>query len=276
MRKLMVLCIVILLCSCKQSGPQYNGYIDADLTYLSSNFAGRLTDLLIYRGEHVKKDQLLFKLEQTSESYGVAISQFNNQNLLAQRQEIINQLHYNEINYRRVVLMRKQNAASQTDLDTAIRDLDVAKNQLDAIDFQIKGGQVDTADKKWQVQRKENHASDPGIIFDTYFTKGEYVQAGQPVLSLITKRNIKVIFFVPEKDLSTTLLNSKINISSDGQPKLATGTISYVSKVAQYTFPLLYSRAERQYLVFRVEARIDTPDLNQLHLGQPVSLEFVR
>ena len=274
MRKLIVLMCIYLLNSCGDNVPQYNGYIDADLTYLSSDFAGRLAMLDVSRGQSVHKNQLLFKLEQTNEYFGVAISRLNKKNLTSQKQEIMDQIHYNDINYHRTLLMRKQNAASQNDVDVVKKDLDVLKSQLNAIEFQIKSSDVETADKNWQLQRKASYATDNGIIFDTYYTPEEFVQAGQPVLSLITKQHIKVIFFVSEKELSSILLNRKVSISSDGSPKLATGTINYISNIAQYTPPIIYSREERQELVFRVEAVLDNPNLNQVHLGQPVSLEL--
>ena len=275
MLKFVVLFFFFLLSSCNNNGPQYNGYIDADLSYLSSNFAGRLSTLLVHRGQAVHQHQLLFKLEQTSEQYGVGISRFNKKNLKAQRHELISQIQYDEINYHRNFNMRQKNAASQNDLDLAKKDLAVLKDQLKAIDFQIKSSRVDIADKHWQVLRKQNYATDEGIIFDTYFTKNEYVQAGQPVVSLLTKKKIKVVFFVSEKDLSHIQLNAKIAIASDGAPQLATGTINYISKIAQYTPPIIYSRENRQDLVFRIEARIDKPNLNQLHLGQPISLVLI-
>ncbi len=276
MHKLALLLMMILLSACKDKSHEYNGYIDAELTYLSSNFAGQLTDLSVRRGQSVEKNQLLFKLEQTSEQYGVERSQFAQNNLLAQRKEILDQIHYEDINYKRNLGMQKHNAASQNDVDVSKKNVDVLNNQLKAIDFQIKSSQVDTADKLWQVARKEGHANDPGIVFDTYFTQNEYVQAGQPVLSLVTRQNIKVIFYVPEKELSHISLNDKVNLSSDGNPNLGTGTIRYISNIAQYTPPIIFSREERQNLIFRVEAGIDSPNLNAIHLGQPVSLEIVR
>lgn len=276
MRKLILLSFIFLLCSCREQDSIYNGYIDADMTYLSSNYAGRLTDLCVMRGQNVTKDQLLFKLEKADENFKAEMSRYTQNNLLAQKQEIIDTIHFNEINYRRTSQIRRQDAASQNDLDMAKKDLDVSKNKLAALDFQIKSSRVNTTDIEWQVARKENYATDPGIIFDTYFTKGEYVQPGQPVVSLITEQNIKVIFFVPEQDLSKISLNDKIKLSSDGHQHLATGTIRYISNTAQYTPPIIYSREDRKNLVFRVEARIDNPNLNQLHLGQPVSLEFIR
>lgn len=276
MHKLALLLFIFLLSSCKESSTQYNGYIDADLTYISSDFAGRLTSLLVRRGQTVHKEQPLFHLEQTSESLAVKVSQFSKDSLLSQRAGILDQIQYAEKNYTRTFNMRKQSAASQNDLEATKRDLEVLRNQLKALDFQIKGSQADIANKNWQKSQKNGYAPDSGIIFDTFFSKGEYLQAGQPVLALITKKQIKVIFFLPEQKLSEVPLNAKIRVSSDGSPQLATGVVQYISPIAQYTPPILYSREERKNLVFRVEASIDKPDLAQLHLGQPVTLEIIR
>ena len=274
MHKLILFFLILLLTSCEEKPPRYNGYIDADLTYLSSSFPGQLKDLYVERGRPVQKNQLLFKIEQTNDNFEIDSSELTQKNLLSQREELINQIKYDQLNYHRILKMKKEEAASQNDLELAQTDLEVLNNRLSAINFQIKASKVSTASKKWQAGKKEGYASDHGIIFDTYFTKDEYVQAGQPLLSLITTNNIKVIFFIPETELSTTLLNTKIQISSDGNKTLGTATINYISQIAQYIPPIIYSREERQNLVFRVEARIDNPNLNQVHLGQPVSLEF--
>jgi HlyD family secretion protein len=267
--------LLLLIGGCKGDHPQYNGYIDADLTYLSSNSAGRLDALLVHRGQRVEKNQLLFKLEQTSENYQVSLSQYNQDNLLSQRKEILDQMQYNALNYQRTKQMRRDEVASQNDLEVAKKDLNVLKNKLAAIDFQIKGNQVNTEDKSWQLTRKVGHASEAGLIYDTYFNQDEYVQAGQPVLSLITPTNIKVVFFVPEQALSKLRLNAKVTVSTDGQANMVTGEINYISNIAQYTPPIIYSREDRHSLVFRVEARLNIPHLDQIHLGQPVSLELV-
>jgi HlyD family secretion protein len=275
MRNIVYLLIICLLTACKEEHPHYNGYIDADLTYLSSNYAGRLSDLLVNRGQSVNPHQLLFKLEQTSEQFNIEKSQLSRQNLLSQQQEIQDRLHYYDINYQRISHMHQQHAASQNDLDLAKRDLDISTNQLNAIKALVKNTTVDIEDKRWQATRKENSATDSGIIFDTYYNVGEYIQAGQPIVSLITQGHIKVIFYVSEAQLSQLFLDQKVNIISDGQTAFGTGKIRYISNVAQYTPPILYSREERASLVFRVEAGIDNPNLNQLHLGQPVTLEIL-
>lgn len=276
MRKLIGIGLLsFLLIACKKENNLFNGYVDAELVYLSADFAGRLVDLPVLKGQLVKPNQFLFRLEQTSERYGVEVSELNSQDLMAQREQILAQLHYNEINYRRILGMSQQHVASQNDLDMAVRDLDVAKQQLADIDVKIKSSKITTADRTWQVSRKENFAPQPGIIFDTYYLHGEFVQAGSPVLSLITKNNIKAIFFVPEKRLASLRLNQPVKIMTSKNKDFAQGHIFYISNIAEYTPPIIYSREERQRLVFRVEARIDSPDFEQIHLGQPVTLEIV-
>ena len=272
MYKIVSLLIVFFLSACKDSHEHYNGYIDADLTYLSSDFPGRLDEVLVNRGESVQKGQLLFKVEQKNNNYSVAMSQLTTNNLLSQRKELLNNLDYSAKNYQRTLQMRHENAASQQDLELAKKNKDVLENQIKAIDYQIKNSQVNTDSKQWDVEHKEGHASDAGIVFDTYYTKDEYVATGQPILSLITKSKIKVVFFIPEMALSQMTLNDKVAIVSDGNDALAVGTVRYISNIAQYTSPLIYSRENRNSLVFRVEASIDHPDLNKIHLGQPITL----
>lgn len=265
----------LALIACKKEEKPFSGYIDADLIYLSADYSGRLLDLPVHRGQLVQTNQFMFRLEQNSERYNKDISQLNTEDLLNQREQILTQLNYNKINYRRIVEMRQRNAASQNDLDMAQRDLDLSQKQLADIGIKIKSSQTDTADKKWILSRKENFAPAQGIIFDTYYTQGEFVQAGYPILSLITHNKIKAIFFIPEEDLSKVRLNHRVQIKTTHNANLAAGHISYISNIAEYTPPIIYSREEREKLIFRVEAQIDSPDLEQIHLGQPISLELV-
>lgn len=275
MRLFIWIIFTLLLCACKENPRQYNGYIDADLSYLSSNYPGRLKNLCVHRGQAVQQGQLIFKLEQTEEKNAVKISELHQQSLVFQRQEILHQLHYAKTNQHRSQQMLRQNAASQNDLDLARRDENVLTDKLADIDTQLKSSQIDTRNKRWQVSRKENYANDNGIIYDTYFTPNEYIASGQAIASLITQKNIKVIFFVSETVLSQLRLNTKIRVFTDKEPHFAEGHIRYIAKIAQYTPPILYSREERQKLVFRIEASIDKPELDKIHLGQPISLEIL-
>ena len=78
MHKLLLIGLfTFLLMACKAEDKTFNGYIDAQLVYLSSDFAGRLVDLAVEKGELVKDNQFLFRLEQTSELYRVQESKLS-------------------------------------------------------------------------------------------------------------------------------------------------------------------------------------------------------
>lgn len=264
----------IILSSCSNPKNLYSGYIDADLTYLSGDFSGQLLELFVARGESVTKQKLLFKLEQINETRNVYSGWQNQIDLIAERDQILSKLNYAKINYNRQKQLNAEGAGSRDAFDQAIQNLDVLKYQLNSINAQIKNNEITTAQKVWQKDRKQNVAPESGIIYDTYFTVGEYVQSGQPVLSLITKKNIKALFFIPEADLGKIKLNQPIIISTDGNNTHYQGLISYISNQAEYTPPIIYSKEERQKLVFKIEMHIINADLNQIHLGQPVTVEL--
>lgn len=68
---------ILLLTACEQENNSFSGYVDTDLVYLSADFGGRLADLAVLRGQQVQNNQLLFKLEQTSELYNVQMSKLS-------------------------------------------------------------------------------------------------------------------------------------------------------------------------------------------------------
>jgi HlyD family secretion protein len=92
---------------------------------------------------------------------------------------------------------------------------------------------------------------------------------------LLSSNNIKAIFFIGETDLGKIHLGEKIKLTRDGSNDSTLGHIIYIAKRAEYTPPIIFSRENRQKLVFKVEVRLDNPDLNSVHLGQPVSLELL-
>lgn len=275
MQKLLLIIIVnLLISSCSHYDKFYSGYIDADLTYLSGDFSGRLISLLIHRGDLVKKNQLLFQLEQLNETRNIHTSWQTQSDLIANRNQIISKLIYAKNDYHRKYELNLHEAGSTDAKEQAKQNLDVLKYQLKSIDAQIKKNEIITKQNIWQKDRKENIALESGIIYDTFFTEGEFVQGGQPVLAMITPKNIKVVFYVPEVELGKIQKNQTFKIITDGNNTPYDAKITYIANKAEYTPPIIYSKEERQKLVFKVEMRIINANLNQIHLGQPVSIEL--
>ena len=57
------------------------------------------------------------------------------------------------------------------------------------------------------------------LIYDTLFRLGEWVAAGQPVVSLLPPENIEIRFFVPEAVVGSLAPDQEVQVTFDGAPK---------------------------------------------------------
>jgi HlyD family secretion protein len=79
-------------------------------------------------------------------------------------------------------------------------------------------------------------------------------------------------FFVPEADLAAQQIGRVRRVSCDGCPAGLTATVNYISPEAEFTPPVIYSRHQREKLVFMIEASIDGDAGGVLHPGMPVEV----
>ncbi len=127
---------------------------------------------------------------------------------------------------------------------------------------------------RWQLSQKSFYAIADGMIFDTYYKKGEFVDAARPVAALLTPDNIRIEFFVPAEELAYLHVKKKITFDCDGCSKNNQAEINYISPEAEYVPPLVYSRENRDKLVFRIKATIK--DAARFKPGQPVVVTVSR
>jgi len=107
-------------------------------------------------------------------------------------------------------------------------------------------------------------------VQDVFFRAGEVVNAGQPVLSVLPPQNLRLRFYVPEPVLATFALGQTVAVACDSCPAGIEAKVSFISREAEYTPPVIFSEQERAKLVFRIEAR-PAAAMN-LPIGLPVSV----
>jgi HlyD family secretion protein len=110
------------------------------------------------------------------------------------------------------------------------------------------------------------------LVFDTLYNKGEWVASGNPVVVLLPPENLKIRFFIPETALSSVHIGQRVDVACDGCKKPIEAKISYISDKAEYTPPVIYSNETRSQLIFKIEAKPESPDLLTMHPGQPVEV----
>ena len=110
------------------------------------------------------------------------------------------------------------------------------------------------------------------LVQDTYYSEGEWVAAGNPVVSLLPPGNIKLRFFVPETEVGALKIGQAVRATCDGCAAPIAATITYISRQAEFTPPVIYSREQRAKLVFLIEARPEAADAVKLKPGQPLDV----
>ncbi|MGA7453201.1 MAG: HlyD family efflux transporter periplasmic adaptor subunit [Rhodoplanes sp.] len=112
-----------------------------------------------------------------------------------------------------------------------------------------------------------------GTVQQVYFRPGEMVPAGRPVLSIIPPGNLKLRFFVPQAVLPQIAYGERVRVSCDGCADDIIARVSFISRTAEYTPPVIYSLEERSKLVFLIEALPDNPE--KLRVGQPIDVTLL-
>lgn len=241
--------------------PVWIGYMEGEYLYVTSPVAGYLSDLAVRRGDQVEQNAPLFQLEgdpdlQARDQAQARLAQAKADLLLAGQ------------NYERAEKLVESGAMSRQELDQRSRDLRASKESVESARRAL-------SESQWRLDRKTQAAPQAGLVHDTYYVKGDWVEAGKPVLSLLPPGEIKARFFVPENQLARIQRGRQVRLRADGLKPEVIGTISYISDRAEYTPPVIYSTESRQKLVFLVEASFAPEDVSELHPGLPVSISPV-
>lgn len=310
-RVLAALAVAAPLQSCFRSNPPgYQGYVEGEFIYLASSQAGQLQHLAVARGQRVGQGAPAFALDATIEIAEQRQTQQQLAAAEAQLADIQSGKRPPEIAVIRAQLLQAQASAekseqqrkrdevqyhaggiSQEQFDATVAQatsdsahvselesqLDVARlpgraAQLRAQSEQVQAAQAVLAQATWRVDQKTVSAPKAGLVYDTLYREGEWVQAGSPVVSLLPPGNIKVRFFVPESVVGALQLGQRVTLHCDGCRADITGSITYVSSQAEYTPPVIYSNETRSKLVFMVEAHPAPADAGKLHPGQPLAV----
>lgn len=273
--RLLILCACsTLLWGCKQHNYEQQGYVEGDYSYVAPNYAGILQQLMVTKGEHVKKGDLLFVLEQEPEADIVKQNQSNIVQAQAQTDQARAAVVLAGVRLQRQQDLYLKKAGPKEDLDTARANYDEAQAALAAAIANLQTLKATLVQSNWQLQKKTVLSPDDGLVFDTFFYPGEYIAAGQPVLALLTPENIYVVFYIPEPLLSSVFLGKKAEVSCDGCSEPLTVTIKYISPQAEYTPPVIFSNDTRDKLLYRIEAAPVLAKAYSLHPGQPVIVKL--
>jgi HlyD family secretion protein len=238
-----VFALALALAGCNdRKDPGYQGWVEADMIFVSPDETGRVTKLNVREGDEVKAGALLYSVDDDLQRADL------NQNnaTLANAQQ----------SYDRAASLSKTGSGTQANLDSAVSALRVAEARVNT--------------SQTRLARRSGFAPVGGTIQQIYFREGEMVPAQRPVLSIMPPGNIKIRFFVPESDLPKIAVGDEVRVTCDNCAADLNAKIYFIATTAEYTPPVIYSLDERNKLVYLVQARPSRPD--SLRVGQPISV----
>ncbi len=267
--------ICTLMVGCKEKNNSLQGYVDADYTYISSRFSGNLISLDAPKGTTINKGELLFTLDVQPQLSQLKKAKANLTQALAQVKVKQADLDYQSTLLARYQKLIKSGGVSLEQLEEVKNNYLNAQASLISQQALVESSMAELTQAKWSESNKKKYSSISGYVYDTYFTVGELVLSGRPVLSIVSPENLKVIFYVPEPLLSKLKLKNQVTISCDGCKDTFLATVSYISSKTEYTPPYIFSESSRTKFVYRVEAKPVKTAFNYLHPGQPVSINLI-
>lgn len=238
-----MLLVALALAGCgKADDRNLQGWVEAELIFVSPDEQGRVETLKVREGDAVKQGDLLFTVDNDLQKADVVVR--NTAVINAQQ------------NFDRAKELLKSASGTQKTYDDAEAALRQAKANL--------------AWSETRLARRNAYSPADGTIQQIYYRPGESVAANKPVLALLPPQNLKLRFFVPEPLLSEIKFGETVAVSCDACAKGLTAKVSFIARSAEYTPPVIYSLEERAKLVFLVEARPAEPD--KFRVGQPVTV----
>lgn len=289
---------------------EFPGYMEADLVLVGSEQGGRVLALSVEEGNQVKQGDAVFVLESEEQEASVAAARARVEEAEArladvkaetQRPDEIKVLEaaLNEAtamlqvaanNLERAQALFDKGWTTKAQLDDAIAQHDrnaaaVAEAEKRIIAAKLPGRSDMIAaaaanaaaarhaltEAEKNLDKRKVYAPVSGTVEEVYFRPGEVVNAGQAVIAMLPPRNLKVRFFVAEPERARLQVDQTVKLDCDGCPPDLTAKINFIAREAEFTPPVIFSREQRQKLVYLVEARPEGP-ASELTAGQPVTV----
>ena len=288
----------------------WQGYIEGKFVYVSSPEGGRLDHLSVTRGETIDVGHPLFQLDSEPEADEVRQAEQLLQNSRSRLADLQTGKRPAEVDVTRAQLMQalagkkqadqilasdeaqyRAGGIAQTDLinaraaaessgakvqeleaSLAVDALPARAQQIKAQQEQVAADRATLADAEWKLEQKQIASPRQGLVFDTLYSRGEWVAAGNPVVELLPPENLEIHFFVLEPVMGKLRVGQSVGVNCDGCAAGLSAVITFISPQNEYTSPVIYSNQNRSKLVFMVIAKPTAQKAAGLHPGQPVEV----
>ena len=300
-----------ILGGCSGDKPtSFQGYVEGEYVHVASPVGGRLDRLLVQRGQTIEAKAPLFQLESEEEVAAkrqadaqlkasqaqladlrqgrrnpeVDVAKAQLAQAIAAEKQAAAQLKRDEAQFEIGGIPRAQlddSRANHAIKEARVRELQgqlevsrlpARQDQIRAQDAQVAAARAASNQSDWRLDQKHISATQAGLVVDTLYREGEWVQPGSPVVRMLPPQNVKVRFFVPQPVIGGLKPGRNVTLRCDGCEAEVPATVSFIANEPEFTPPVIFSNETRAKLVFMVEARPSVENAVRLRPGQPVTV----
>jgi HlyD family secretion protein len=290
-RNVIFIFLVASLVACDHRGELSDAYgnFEVDDVIVSAEATGKLLKSEIEEADEVSKNeelalvdtiQYVLQLNQLEAQKASVQSKITGVN--AQIASYEQQKANVQVNYKRVVNLVKDGAATVQQKDDLEGQLKLIDKQIDAAKTQIvfiaKEQQVlDAQGDLLKVQLSKCRVMSPinGVVLNKYVKEGEMAVAGKPLFKVADLSVLKLHCYISGDQLSLARLGDKVKVIFDsGKNAMETieGTVSWISDEAEFSPKIIQTKKERVKLVYAM--KVNVANDGRLKVGMPGEVRF--
>jgi HlyD family secretion protein len=311
LRLFCLLSMTLVLASCGKNDAHIAlGTLERERILLSAIESQIVKNIYVNEGDNVKKGQRLVKLDDTTALLKVEqakaelvqaqaeLTKLQNgardEDVAAAKARLVSakaNLIYQKKMYQRIIKLREDNSASQSDLDKVKSSYDAAQAQYNDESEQLRkltngtrpedilkaSANVDASKIKLKIAQQvvdqlNITATRDGRVESLPWNLGERVSLGAPVVVLLSGDAPLVRTFIPESYRINIKSGDKVSLRIDGLKKPLKGVISKIATQSSFTPYYGLTAENRSRLVYLAEIKVIDKDAANLPTGLPVEV----
>ncbi|MGE4326931.1 MAG: HlyD family secretion protein [Pseudodonghicola sp.] len=288
--------VATLFGACAAPAPFATGYVEGEYLLIAPVATAQIEALPVKRGDRIAAGELLVEMEKRDAAIALAqaeatLAQAESKladlklpkrdeeirvieaelaSARAQAVEAAREAERQKNLYLRNTAPKSQADEAETALDVARAKVSEAEASLAVAHLPSRPDVIAAAEAAvtearaareaaaWQLDKRRLTAPATGEVTEILRRKGEIAGPSAPVLSFLPDGGVLLRVYVPESDISSIHVGSRLSVNCDGCEPGMVARVSYVSDSPEFTPPVIYSLENRQKLVYLVEARPET------------------
>lgn len=171
-----------------------SGVLDAHKQVnVGAQVSGQIESLKVSLGDQVKKGQLLAVIDPTVRQNDLKDAEAQLKNVRAQKRSKLALLKQYELEYKRQLAMRSQDASAKADLESAQASLETTRADIDALDAQISQAEISVDTARTNLAYTRIVAPMDGVVVAVETDEGQTLVSTQSAPTILVLADLDVM-----------------------------------------------------------------------------------